>query len=149
MASCYVCKEYFNFENNENRKSKQTYNSNSEIPMAPKETSYEISVESISDKNKIGSTIKKIQFFHKDFPIQIYPWIKKDCFSILKSDSKTRLVVLRVVNSFNNNEDKQTILYSHENSSDLGDVYGFMVDLATQMKVIKYCYFFFRFLVKF
>lgn len=135
MASCYRCKDYFISENNENQKSKLICEANNGLLNPSKEISYDISREAENEKNKIGSTIKKIQFFHKDFPNEIFPWIKKECFSILKSDTKTKLVVLRIINSFCISESKQTVLYSHENSSDLGSVYAFMVDLATQMKV--------------
>ncbi len=142
MASCYKCnKDYFNFQNFEKPKSKSSHEANNETLIPSKDISYDISREADNDKNKIGSTIKKTQFIHRDFPNEIFPWIKKECFTVLKSDSKSKLVVLRIINSFYNSENKQTILYSHENASDLGSEYAFMVDLATQMKVTKIKFF--------
>lgn len=135
MASCFLCNQKFCFLEKEIENSKTALNISNEYPLASQKVGYEISKEVDINKNKIGSTIKKIQFFHNEYQTDYFPWIKKECFSILKNETKHKLIVLRIINSYNNNEDKPTILYSHENLVDLGSIYSFMIDLSTQFKV--------------
>ncbi len=135
MASCFNCKEYFNLGYNDDNYIKSDFNQFNEIPTPYKTINYDIFHELEYENNRIGSTIKKIEFLHKTYPNDLFPWIKKECFSILKTDCKTNLIVLRIINNFYNDQEKLTILYNHENSTDLSSVYSFLVDLSTQLKV--------------
>jgi len=143
MASCFGCKEFFKSENFVNKDNNFYYNCQIDIPVAPKIINYKVCFKSEAQKNKIGKTITKIEFLHNDFPNDEFPWIKKECFSILKSASKTHIIVLRIINSYNNCEEKPTILYSHENKRDLSHIFTFLVDLATQLKVKIFLKYFF------
>ena len=133
----------FCYENRQLESTEINYNITNEPAFPPKSINYDIFNLNEKDKSKLGSTIKKIQFLHKEFTNEIiYPWIKTESYSILKTLNKNKIVVLRIINSYNNDEDKPTILFSHDKSSDLSTVFSFMIDMSTLLKVIGSSYFF-------
>ena len=99
----------------------------------PPEKNYNIVYSKINRKK--GSCYEKIEFTNKYIDKQLFPWLEVQCFSILKSSNKKRIIVLRIINKKNTDKDKNTIIFSHGNASDLGLQYPFLIDLSTQMKV--------------
>ena len=100
----------------------------------PIETNYKI-VYSKVNRTK-GSCYEKVKFKNKYYDNnELYPWIEIQCFSILKPISKKKIIVLRIINKRNIGDEKNTIIYSHENSTDLGLQFPFLIDLSTQLKV--------------
>jgi hypothetical protein len=135
MSSCYSFTNISCFSNKSNLL-KKVSNKYDFIPL--KDKSYDLIYEKSNENQKIGPCYKQVKFNHLLYENNTYPWIEIECFSILKSNKKNRIIVLRIKNKNIIDEYKNTIIFSHEDNSDLGTKYPFLVDLATQMKVILF-----------
>jgi len=78
-------------------------------------------------------------FYHENYSNIKYNWINVEAFYVKKSNKKN-LAVISIKNINKNKENSFSILFSHGNSSDLGTMYPFLVDMATQLKVDIYAY---------
>jgi hypothetical protein len=131
MSSCFTCKKCLSFA----KKTNITELISNFAFLPPVDKNYNV-VYSKCNRKK-GSCIEKIEFKHKYFDSVIYPWIEIQCFSVLKPSNKKRIIVLRIINKRNTGDDKNTIIFSHGNAQDLGLLFPFLIDLSTQLKVIK------------
>lgn len=132
MSSCLNCKNFFSIS----KKLHLTKFVANRIAFAPpREKTYELIYSNQNDSPKVGSCYRPVTFKHYIFPNDIFPWIEIECFSILKSNKRNRIIVLKIINKNVDKMDKNTIIFSHGNSSDLGTQFPFLVDLATQMRV--------------
>lgn len=93
------------------------------------------------DLNLTDSSTPKGQE-ERGYTFNPFPWISVECFQIRKTDSKVKIVTLYIQNISVSREHKNTIIYSHGNSSDLGSLYSSYIDLASQLKcdIIAYDY---------
>ena len=98
----------------------------------PSKPLYEI----IDTKNKEekGNCYKIVDFIHKDFKNIKYPWIDMEAYRIEKCLNKKKIILLHIKNKVEN-PNKVTLIFSHGNTSDLGVIYPFLLDLCTQLKV--------------
>jgi len=131
MSSCINCKQCLSFA----KKTNITELISNFAFLPPMEKNYNVIYSKVNRKK--GSCYEKIEFKHKYFNNELYPWIELQCFSVLKSTSKKRIIVLRIINKINTGKDKNTIIFSHGNASDLGIQFPFLIDLSTHLKVIK------------
>lgn len=138
MSSCFTCKKCLSFAKKTNITG---LISNFAAFLPPMDPNYSIIYSKVNRKK--GSCYEKVEFKHKLFDNNIYPWIEIQCYSILKSDSKKRIICLRILNRKMKEEKNNTIIFSHGNSTDLGLMFPFLVDLSTQLKVIFFFIFYF------
>ena len=71
-----------------------------------------------------------------------YPWINIECYQLRKTDSKNKIICLIIHNTSVPKDKKNTIIYSHGNSSDLGSLYSSLIDIASILRcdVMAYDY---------
>ncbi len=132
MSSCINCKKIFSLAKRTNL-TKLIANQYAFVP--PKEVNYEIVFSNEIEEQKVGPCYRKVNFKHKLYDNIMFPWIDIECYSILKSNKKNRIIVLRIINKFVEKTNKNTIIFSHGNSCDLGTQYSFLIDLSTQLRV--------------
>ena len=153
MATCFnKCKDMSLFNNLKDKEFQENEKLLIEIPLPPIKINYETLLKNNTNLNTNtnkntdtnlyinqykNSEIKKLIFSIKNFSEEIHPWIKNECYSVSnKNNQNSNLIILRILNNFVKDEKKKfTILYSHENFVDLGIIYPFLVDMATQLKV--------------
>jgi hypothetical protein len=149
MATCLnKCKDMSLFNNLTEKEIQENEKLLIEIPCPPNKIHYETSLKDnynsndnknlyINQNQNSEMKIKKLKFSIKNFPEEIYPWIKNECYSLSnKNNQDLNLIILRIKNNFVKDEKNNfTIFYSHENFVDLGIIYPFLVDLSTQLKV--------------
>jgi len=129
--SCINCIRPYSFSDSFNLSNKRS----SKFSFTkPKESTY-IIITNEDETRKVGSCYRLVTFKHLLYDNNIFPWIDVECYSILKPNTKNRLILLRVINKKVDFEDKKTIVFSHGYSSDLGTQYAFLIDMATQTKV--------------
>jgi hypothetical protein len=132
MSSCLNCENFFSISKKLNI---TKFVANRIAFSPPKEKTYELIYINQHEAQKVGSCYRPVIFKHYMYSNDIFPWIEIECFSILKSNKRNRIIVLKVIYKNVNTKNKNTIIFSHGNSSDLGTQFPFLVDLATQMKV--------------
>jgi hypothetical protein len=132
MSSCFDCRKCLTFA----KKTNITKLISNFAFLPPVDQNYSVVYSKVNRKK--GSIIEKIEFKHKFYESILYPWIEIQCFSVLKPSNKKRIIVLRIINKRNTENDKNTIIFSHGNASDLGQTYPFLIDLSTQLKVNKF-----------
>lgn len=128
------CGFYEKFQNNNTNKSL-----NKMITFKPPSPpTYKIS--STTHNNKRGPQYSKC-LFEPNIAFPIYPWIEYQCFVVKKPNSQSTIVILYIKNKTKNNS-KNTIIYSHGSSIDLGSLFPSLLDISTVLKcdVISYDY---------
>ena len=98
-------------------------------------------ISSNGSNKKRGPQYSKCIFVPKDtYPI--FPWIEHQCFLVKKPHNKSTIVILYIKNKSNKNTSKNTIIYSHGSSFDLGTLFPTLIDISTVLKcdVISYDY---------
>lgn len=97
-------------------------------------------IKEIGDEREThGPCIKPVEFIHSTLEKQnIYPWLDVKGYQIKKwTNSKHKIIVLHIKKITVYDCNKNTLIFSHGNSSDLNSVYPLLIDLATQLKVNK------------
>ena len=130
MSSCISCKNF-----SQNKKIKKI-NTQKILLNPPTKVDYEIIFNNEGEICKVGPCYKKIIFKHLIYENILYPWIETDCYSVMKSVKKTKIILLRIINNKIPIINKNTIIFSHGKSSDLGIEFPFLIDISTQLKVI-------------
>jgi hypothetical protein len=105
----------------------------------PNPASYDIETVTSSEKNT--KNYSKIKFTHSEFSEVFYPWIETECYELFKkintkSKKVKKIILLHIKNKSAKN--KLTFIFSHGNACDLGNIYPFLIDFASQMKVYNY-----------
>jgi hypothetical protein len=90
----------------------------------------------LRNKEEKGTCYKIVNFVHNDYKNIKYPWIDIEAYKIEKCSNKKKIILLHLKNMTNRNTNKVTLIFSHGNTSDLGVIYSFLIDLCTQMKVL-------------
>ena len=107
----------------------------------PKQESYKI--KGTQPRNSNESFSCKVDI---DFPyfsnINFMKWISFSCYNLTKEKKKSIICLYIRNNSITNNEDANTMIYSHSNSTDLGLIFPMLIDFSVQFKcnVIAYDY---------
>lgn len=98
--------------------------------------------EEVEDDLNINDQSKEKEQNEAETTFNPFPSISVECFQIRKTDSKVKIVTLFIQNISVPSEHKNTIIYSHGSSSDLGSLYSSYIDLASQLKcdIIAYDY---------
>jgi hypothetical protein len=119
--------------------SREVYNFNlleNVIVLTPPYPSYNIVLqEQMAERG--GSTKEIIFKPNNNLPNRL-TWIEIKSYQIKKcsSSSKNKLIVLYIKNKNKpKTAEKKTIVYSHSNSVDLGEIYPFLIDLSSMTKV--------------
>lgn len=136
MASCYKCNEIFSFNNYREVANSENERLLIENPIPPKKIKYNVKIKEINGRDK--EEVSKIEYVKLNFSMEsiednMYPWINTECFSIPNSQSNN-LILMKISNTFVK-EKNFTIFYSHENFVDLSDIFPFLIDLSTHLKV--------------
>lgn len=96
--------------------------------------------------DKTQKSYVKVRFKHNEFNEVCYPWIESECYEVYKKrvkskesnsnkvSKKTKKLILLYIKNINA-KNKLTFVFSHGNACDLGNIYPFLFDFATQMKV--------------
>lgn len=106
------------------------------IQFNPPRPSYMIKFQSEGLK-KDNSQFQKVQFIHDRFnEDNISPCMKVSCYSLAKG-KKDQIIALYIQNRVNEakGDNQLTIIYSHDESNDLGTICSRLIDLSMQLKV--------------
>ena len=126
MASC--CNKVFHHES---RPSNTVSNHIAICP--PSKPTY--TIEERRDSEYYGTCYKQIKFTHKDYNEINYPWIKVEAYKAKKYTNKNKLIILYFKTANIIQPNRTTIIFSHGNTTDLGVIYPFLMDLVSQLKV--------------
>lgn len=82
---------------------------------------------------------KQFSFFPKKYNIIPYPWITTNVYEITKIFSNENIPIIHIINQ-NATNSKNTIIYNHSFSHDIGAIYPILIDMSSQFKcnIISY-----------
>lgn len=106
----------------------------------PKNKNYSISPRDKLSDSKFGSKCNEIlyhDYLHSITNSTVdYPFLKQRFFQF--NTSKGGSLVITFIRNYSKKNGTNTLIFSHDYKTTLGDNYAFILDTATQLKVILY-----------